>query len=96
VTLSAWRVQIRPEVSFARKLLRVLTKWANEDSNGEKTDGSDVDTETRCARAVRGRLRAENVDEKEDAMSVQLALRSARRSGRAVGRAARKGDERNP
>ena len=52
MSLSAWRVQIRPEVSFARKLLRVLKKWANEDSNGETTDGSDVDTK----RAVRERL----------------------------------------
>jgi len=96
VDLSAWRVQIRPEVSFARKLLRTFFEMGDKDSNGETTDGSDVDTETRCARAVRGRLRAENVEEKEDTMSVQLALRSARRSGRAVGRATRKGDERNP
>ena len=50
--LSAWRVQIRPEVSFARKLLRTFFEMAGEDSNGEKTDTSDVDTK----RAVRERL----------------------------------------
>ena len=96
MTLSAWRVQIRPEVSFARKLLRTFFEMGGRRFERGKDRYGNVDTQTRRARAVRGRLRAENVDEKEDAMSVQLALRSARRSGRAVGRAARKGDERNP
>lgn len=96
MVLSAWRVQIRPEVSFARNLLRAFSKWAAGIQTEKRQIQNEGRHQTRCVRVVNGRLRAKKVDEKVDTMSTLLTLCFDRRSERAVGGATQKGDERNP